>query len=178
MVRSVHTPHDGVFKKVFSNIQVAKDFLEIHLPGEVAALCDFNTLAVEPASFVEDSLAKHYSDMLYSLKIAGSDAYIYMLIEQQTKPLKMMPFRMLKYQLAIMQQYLHQGHKKLPVVVPLLFYTGKNLYPYSVNLMDCFEEPKLAKELMFKSLQLIDLSQIPDAEIRTHKSVAMLEMSY
>jgi predicted transposase/invertase (TIGR01784 family) len=42
--------------------------------------------------------------------------------------------------------------------------------------MDCFEAPELAHELWLKPYPLIDLSVIPDEELRTHQSVALLEL--
>lgn len=41
--------------------------------------------------------------------------------------------------------------------------------------MDCFEKPELAREIMFKELKLIDITVIPDEEIKTHKHAATEE---
>ena len=63
----------------------------------------------------------------------------------------------------------------LPLVVPLLFYRGQQSpYPYSRSVFDCFTYPELAKDLWTHPYPLVDLSIIPDDELRTHKSVALL----
>lgn len=36
-----------------------------------------------------------------------------------------MAFRLIRYAVAAMQRHLEAGHKKLPLVIPVLFYTGR-----------------------------------------------------
>lgn len=172
------TPHDLVFQDYLSNITVARDLVDIYLPIHIKNRCDLNSLKVEPTSFVEKSLLKHQADVLYSLKIEGQPGYVYLLIEQQMKKDALMPFRILRYQISIMRYHLKQGNKKLPIVVPLLMYAGKKS-PYSgpLELTQCFDNPDLAQDIMFKALKLIDLTVIPDEQIKTHKSMAMLEIA-
>ncbi|MDR1463245.1 MAG: Rpn family recombination-promoting nuclease/putative transposase, partial [Azoarcus sp.] len=67
MTRSA-TPHDAVFKKFLGHPETARDFLDIHLPKPLRAICDLDTLRPEPNSFVEPELRAAYSDILYSLK--------------------------------------------------------------------------------------------------------------
>jgi predicted transposase/invertase (TIGR01784 family) len=68
MTRST-TPHDAVFKKFLGHPETARDFLDIHLPKLLRAICDLDTLRPEPNSFVEPELRAAYSDILYSLNI-------------------------------------------------------------------------------------------------------------
>ncbi|MDO8954235.1 MAG: Rpn family recombination-promoting nuclease/putative transposase [Gammaproteobacteria bacterium] len=175
---AIKNPHDLIFQDYLSNMAVARDMVDVHLPEHIKKKCDINTLKVEPTSFVEKSLRKHQADVLYSLKIDGEIGYVYLLIEQQMKKDALMPFRILRYQISIMRHHLKQGHKKLPVVVPLLIYAGrKSPYSGTLELMQCFEDPKLATEIMFAKLKLIDLTVIPDEELKTHKNMAMLEIA-
>ncbi|WP_179364349.1 Rpn family recombination-promoting nuclease/putative transposase, partial [Escherichia coli] len=53
------TPHDAVFKQFLMHAEIARDFLEIHLPVELRELCDLNTLHLESGSFIEESLKGH-----------------------------------------------------------------------------------------------------------------------
>lgn len=170
-------PHDALFKSFLTDPKIAKEFLEIYLPDKIKKLCDFNTLKLEPGSYVEKNLRQHFSDILYSLKIVGKDAYIYALIEHLTTPDKLTPFKLLRYQIPIMKQHLDNGHDTLPVVVPLLFYRGEQSpYPFSTDIFDCFENKALAKEIFLKPFPLIDITVIPDDEIRKHKGIAILEL--
>ncbi|EQB98579.1 hypothetical protein B738_23718, partial [Photorhabdus temperata subsp. temperata M1021] len=72
------------FKQFLSHIDTARDFLEIHLPAKLRAVCDLDTLRLESGSFIEDNLRAHYSDILYSLKTAQGDGYVYCVIEHQS----------------------------------------------------------------------------------------------
>ncbi|CSI47940.1 putative transposase [Shigella sonnei] len=38
------TPHDAAFRSFLANPDVARDFLELHLPAEYRQLCDLSTL--------------------------------------------------------------------------------------------------------------------------------------
>jgi recombination-promoting nuclease RpnB len=79
---STPTPHDATFKQFLTQPQIARDFMSIHLPAELRAICDLSTLKLESGSFVEDDLRQYFSDVLYSLKTTnGDDGYIMVLVE-------------------------------------------------------------------------------------------------
>lgn len=50
------TPHDAVFKQFLTQADTARDFLAIHLPPALRQRCDLDTLQLESASFIEESL--------------------------------------------------------------------------------------------------------------------------
>lgn len=68
----------------------------------------------------------------------------------------------------IMEQHLKTHPKaKLPIVYPLIFFTGENPYPYSLDLLDLFDGPKaLAEQALYQPAQLIDVQQIPDEDLK------------
>lgn len=160
------TPHDATFRQFLTQPEVARDFMELHLPAELRAICDLNTLKLESGSFVEDNLRQYFSDVLYSLKTtAGDDGYVHVLIEHQSTPDQHMAFRLIRYAVAAMQRHLEAGHKKLPLVIPMLFYTGKRSpYPYSTRWLDEFANPELAGKLYSAAFPLVDVTIIPDDE--------------
>lgn len=172
------TPHDAAFRQFLTQPEIARDFMELHLPPELRAICDLSTLKLESGSFVEDDLRQYFSDVLYSLKTtAGDDGYIHVLIEHQSTPDKHMAFRLIRYAIAAMQRHLDAGHKKLPLVIPVLFYTGKRTpYPYSTNWLREFYDPELAGKLYTAEFPLVDVTVIPDNEIMGHRSMAALTL--
>ncbi|WP_218813609.1 Rpn family recombination-promoting nuclease/putative transposase [Rickettsiella endosymbiont of Dermanyssus gallinae] len=177
MTIQIHDPHDRLFRNFLADINKAKDFLETYLQPNIKKQCDFSTLNFKPGSFVEKDLKHHFSDILYSVKIADTEGYIYTLIEHETTPSKLTPFKLLRYQIAIMKQHLDQGNKTLPIVIPLLFYRGKKSpYPFTTNILDCFDSRELAEETFLKPYPLIDVTIIPDDELRKHKGIAILEL--
>lgn len=171
------TPHDAVFKQFLTQADIARDFLAIHLPPALRQRCDLDTLQLESASFIEESLRAWYSDVLWSLKTASGKGYIYVVIEHQSSPDVQMAFRLMRYAIAAMQRHLDNGHTRLPLVVPMLFYHGATTpYPWSLSWLDCFADPQLARELYASPFPLVDITVIPDDEIVRHRRVALLEL--
>ncbi|EOG8333121.1 MULTISPECIES: Rpn family recombination-promoting nuclease/putative transposase [Klebsiella] len=171
------TPHDATFRQFLTQPDIARDFMNIHLPAELLAICDLSTLKLESGSFVEDDLRQYFSDVLYSLKTTAGDGYVHVLIEHQSSPDKHMAFRLIRYAVAAMQRHLEAGHKKLPLVIPVLFYTGKRSpYPYSTRWLDEFVDPELAGRLYSNAFPLVDVTVIPDDDIAGHRSLAALTL--
>ena len=174
---STPTPHDATFRPFLTQPEIARDFMELHLPAELRALCDLSTLKLESGSFVEDDLRQYFSDVLYSLKTTAGDGYVHVLIEHQSSPDRHMAFRLLRYAVAAMQRHLEAGHKKLPLVIPVLFYTGKRTpSPYSTRWLDEFDDPAVAEKLYGGAFPLTDITVIPDDDIMNHRSMAALTL--
>lgn len=175
---STPTPHDTTFQLFLRQPEVARDFIELHLPVELRTLCDLDTLKLECSSFVEDNLRQYFSDVLYSMETASGDGgYVHILIEHQSTPDRHMAFRMIRYAVAAMQRHLDAGHKKLPLVIPILFYMGKRKpYPYSTNWLQEFTDPTQALKLYSSDFPLVDVTLISDDEIMQHRSMAALTL--
>lgn len=137
-----------------------------------------NTLKLESGTFVEDDLRQYASDILWSMKTTtGDDGYIHLLLEHQSSADKNMAFRQLRYAVAAMQRHLEAGHKKLPLVIPVLFYHGsRSPYPYSTNWLDCFSNPEQAGKVYTKGFPLVDVTVIDDDEIMNHRRMAALTL--
>lgn len=88
-----------------------------------------------------------------------------------------MAFRLMRYAIASMQRHLDAGHKKLPLVIPVLFYTGRRSpYPYSTRWLDELSNPELAERLYTGDFPLVDVTVIPDDEIMGHRTMAALTL--
>ncbi|WP_059108305.1 Rpn family recombination-promoting nuclease/putative transposase, partial [Candidatus Williamhamiltonella defendens] len=171
------TPHDAVFKQFLSEKETAKDFFEIWLPDEIKALCDFTTMKVESGSFVDKDMKAYQSDILYSLSTDKGKGYLYILIESQSTPDKLMAWRLMRYSMAAMQKHLDAGNKTLPLVFPVLFYVGETSpHPYSTYWMDCFEDKSLAERIYTQPFRLADVTTLEDGEIMQHRRMALLEL--
>ncbi|WP_342656567.1 Rpn family recombination-promoting nuclease/putative transposase [Pantoea sp. RSPAM1] len=172
------TPHDATFRQFLSQPTIARDFMALHLPAEFLALCDLDTLKLESGAFVEEDLRQYFSDILYSLKTTSrDDGYIHVLIEHQSSPDRHMAFRLMRYAIAAMLRHLDAGHKKLPLVIPVLFYSGKRSpYPYSTRWLDEFSVPAYASRLYSNAFPLVDVTVIPDEDIVGHRSMAALTL--
>lgn len=175
--RMTSTPHDAVFKRFLRHPETANDFLMLYLPEAIRQRCDFATLRLQSASFIDEDLRAWYSDVLWSVRTTCGAGYIYVVIEHQSSPDNHMAFRLMRYAIAAMQRHLDAGHKTLPLVVPMLFYHGATSpYPFSLNWLDEFADPQLAKKLYGNQFPLIDVTVMPDDEIVLHRRVALLEL--
>lgn len=56
---STQPPHDATFRQFLTQPDIARDFMEIHLPAELRAICDLRTLKLESGSFVENDLRQY-----------------------------------------------------------------------------------------------------------------------
>lgn len=177
MAATTHTPHDAVFKKFLTHKETAEDFLTFHLPQPMLQCCNLRTLKLESGSFVEKNLRAYYSDVLYSMRTVSGKGYIYALIEHQSSPDRHMTFRLMRYAIAAMQQHLDEGNAELPIVLPVLFYHGKESpYPFSMNWLDGFSDPQLAQQVYSNCFPLADITTISDDEIAEHRGIAALEL--
>ncbi|MFE2996405.1 Rpn family recombination-promoting nuclease/putative transposase [Nocardia sp. NPDC059246] len=98
------------------------------LPPAVSARVDWDALELQPCSFVTPELRSRFSDLLFRTRLAGHDAFIYVLVEHQSQPHPLMPFRMLEYMVRIWNHYIddHPKTDTLPVVIPMVVHAGPN----------------------------------------------------
>jgi predicted transposase YdaD len=62
-------------------------------------------------------------------------------------------------------------------VLPICLYHGSpSPYPYSPDIYEDFEDPELARGLVFKPFQLVDLTKIPVEVLRKDGLAAMMEI--
>ena len=116
--------HDGFVKKCLTDLGVAQEFLENYLHPKVKEKCDFNKIEIVAGSYIEDDLKAHASDIVYKLNLKDNSGctYVYALIEHQSSPDKLMPFRILRYQMAIIQRHMEANpNDKIPLVAPIVF---------------------------------------------------------
>ncbi len=174
--RIVHA-HDAFVRTVMSDPRIAREFFTIYLPNDIRELIDFNNLILQPRSYIDDVRKESTVDMLYKTMIAGQEAYLYLIVEHQSSPDELMPFRMLKYICNIMDQYLKTTQtKKLPLVYPMVIYHAERPYPYSADIRDNIDAPReLIDRYFLKPFQLIDLGRIDDEELKRHAWVGVME---
>lgn len=99
-------------------------------------------LEMQPRSQINDVRQESAVDVLFKTVIEGHEAYIYLLLEHQSTPDPLMPFRMLKYMCNIIDHHLKtHGGKKIPFIYPLVIYHGKRKYPFSTDLNDLVDAP-------------------------------------
>jgi predicted transposase/invertase (TIGR01784 family) len=68
-------------------------------------------LRLSNKSYPDEKLAQLHSDVVYACQIDNKSAYIYILVEQQTTPDRLLTFRFLKYNVALIAEHLAQNKK-------------------------------------------------------------------
>ena len=173
--------HDPLARKFLTDTTVAKEFLMAHLAPEILAKVNLDSLQIESGSYVEEDLAAYYSDLVYRLELKENKGsiYIYTLVEHQSKAEKLMPLRILKYQLAIIQNHLdkYKGKTELPIVVSLVFYNGEDSpYPYPLDIANLFADVETYRQAPLGAFRLVDLTVTEDNELLQHGKLALLEI--
>ena len=171
----IRPDHNNCFQKSLENPIVAKQFFDQNLPQEVRDIVDTSTLTIDKKTFINPQLRGHSSDILFSSK--NNDAYIYILLEHQSKPHPLMPFRLVEYQVNIWARHLklHPNSKKLPLIYPMVFYNGKRKYNAPRNMCDMFENKELGRKFWHEDHQLINVHEIPDEELKNGSAAGMME---
>jgi predicted transposase/invertase (TIGR01784 family) len=179
--------HDALFKRVFSEPELASGLLQVVVPPAAAARLDWRSLRPEPASFVDDRLGDRHADLLFSASLDdGRDAFLYLLLEHQSGSDPFMVLRMLRYMVRIWERYLreHPDATGLPVVVPVVFHhseTGWTAPTAFAELLDADIELLDALDPHIPRLRLLidDLSAADDAALRarSHRELALVALS-
>lgn len=157
MGNEIHTPHDRFFRKMMQSKEIAQEFFNIHLPADIRNEIDLNSIELRSDTFIETNLRSKITDLLYSVlfKKSGKEGYIYILVEHQSTATKLMPFRMLKYMVAAMERHMAMYEEDvLPIILPIVVYTGCYPYKHSTDIFDLFgdDNKKLATEMLLKPI--------------------------
>lgn len=180
MSKDITKIHDLVFRQSLSHKIVARDLLENHLDEKILDIIDLETLQLCNTSFIDEKIQESISDIVYTTTLKdGNPGYVSFLFEHQSTPSRIMPLRFLRYQLDIMEEHFKQcpkGKRKIPAVFCFLFYNGtRTPYPYSLNIFDLFYDRQLGEQTLAKPAILIDVTSMPDEEIKQHTVIGPLE---
>jgi len=126
--------HDEGYKYMLSNVANFLHFLKKYIAAPWTADITAADLETVPKSFVTPEFSEIDSDLIYKLKIKGSDVYFYVLVELQSQIDHTMPFRLLRYMVELLN-YIFKNAKenlrerkdyRLPAIVPIILYNGED----------------------------------------------------
>ena len=64
--------HDELFRWVFGDPKRGRELIQTIIPAPVLACLDLETLRVEDSTYVDESLSRHFSDLVFTV---GSHIY-------------------------------------------------------------------------------------------------------
>jgi len=135
------SPHDALFKRVFSDTtHAAGEFRSVLPPALVAAL-DFKSLSLCPGSFVDQNLRERHTDLLYSVYLREREAFLYLLFEHQSTVDVLMPYRLLSYICRVWERWVRENPKapRLPAVIPVVLHHSDTGWTAATQLRDLID---------------------------------------
>lgn len=158
--------HDKIFKEILDNKKEGVKLLNKYLDLKI----EEKDIEKYTRKFVLPELENRESDVIYKLK----NEQIFFLIEHQTKVDYSMPFRMLEYIVEIMRsvvsrEKMQNKSEKLPIVVPIVIYTGKENWKVPRLLQE--RQAYYGKTNLEFKYNLVDGSKISKEELMKENSI-------
>jgi predicted transposase/invertase (TIGR01784 family) len=177
------TPHDALFKAIFSQPPLVAEVLRGVLPPELARLIDFSSLAQEPGSFIDEKMARHCADLLFRARTFAVEISIHVLFEHQSTFDRTMPLRLLDYMSCVWRSCLTAAPgRPLPVVVPVVLHHSDSGWLAATTFESLFGPAVPAPLQPFVPrfrFVLLDLSSEPDDVLmaRVHSATVRLTLA-
>ena len=158
----VNNEHDKVFRKILSDkIEVAKflnEQLKINLKPE--DIEQYNS------SYINTLMQNEEADVVYKLKSKNE----FFLIEHQSKVDYRMPFRILKYEMAIVESAIDEKECKkkdylYPRVNAIVLYTGKQKWNVAKTFNEAQVPSILEKAIEFAKYILVDINNYTEEKL-------------
>ena len=158
----VNNEHDKVFRKILSDkIEVAKflnEQLKINLKTE--DIEQYNS------SYINTLMQNEEADVVYKLKSKNE----FFLIEHQSKVDYRMPFRILRYEMAIVESAINEKECKkknylYPRVNAIVLYTGKQKWNVSKSFNESQISSILEKDIEFAKYILVDINNYTEEKL-------------
>ena len=173
------TPHNHFFYQVMSRKEKAICFFRRYLPQAILELADLKQLELVESKHISDQGIALYNDVLYRCPLEGGQTgYFFAVCEHQSTPEPQMPLRLLKYDIAIIEDHLkHNIH--FPVIVNAVGYTGKAPWNYSTAFSDYYANPSLGSQFLYMApFTLINVSKQSTEEIYRDQELGFCFMAF
>jgi predicted transposase/invertase (TIGR01784 family) len=174
-------PHAALVHRTFTQLDHARSELRALLPESILAICDLDSLAVEPGSYVDRRFAQSYSDLLYSVRIAGETALVYVLFEHQSKVHPTMVLRLLDYMVRIWKRRARTHGPALPPIIPVVLHHSDTGWTAARSLHAMIRFPpgaeaELGRLIPDFTFLLDDLSRQSDEELHARAHTVLVEL--
>jgi len=178
MDEPIHQPHDKLFKASFSDPANAAAFLKSRVSPELAAGIEWESLRLEPGSFIDSRFRHSESDLLFSAPFGQtgqpktSRCHFHFLLEHLSSPVPLIALRLLCYKTRIWEECLARAKasgepcRGLPVVMAVVVAQNDGRWEISPRFADLFDIPEGFEEIVRPfipdfSFSLLQLGEIP-----------------
>lgn len=166
----INNVHDKVFRKIFDNKSETIKFINrsLKLKNKIKE----EKIEKYNSSFITITLKNKESDIVYKLK----EKNIFFLIEHQTKIDYSMPLRILEYENEIMRsaidiKKINKKKYKMPLIIPIVLYTGKQKWNAKTYLMETQERLDGFDGIEFGKYNLIDINVYNKDELLKEETI-------
>lgn len=166
----VNNPHDKICRKALDKKKDAVKIINrILKDGEKISE---NEIEKYTSSYISDELRNSESDVVYKLK----NENVFFLIEHQTKIDYSMPYRILKYELNVIDsvsidnKYIGKEYK-YSLVIPIVLYTGKEKWDAKLDLISMQYKWSKYSGQELSRYNILDINEISDSELLEEKSI-------
>lgn len=174
-----HQPHDKLFKLfklTFGDPETAAGLLRAELPPALVTAIDWKSLQPQPGSFSDSQLRASETDLLFSARIAGQEAMVYVLFEHQSTRDPRMMLRLLRYMSRIWESLTprYPSPSKLPPILPVVLFQNAETWDIPASLAELLDIPPdheqalrpFIPDFMCRQLQLagMDYKEIPGTD--------------
>ncbi|MCU0778371.1 MAG: Rpn family recombination-promoting nuclease/putative transposase [Akkermansiaceae bacterium] len=141
---TLHQPHDKLFKSAFGDPATAAAFLRWEIPATLSRAIDWDSLRLEPGSFVDSHYRHSESDLLFSAPLGGCGCFVYLLFEHQCSPDPWIALRLLRYQVRIWEAWRksHPQQQRLPVILPVVLAQNAELWEFPPRFASLLDIPE------------------------------------
>src|ERR1700753_505726 len=182
MSAQVTNIHDAFFKQALSEPELAGRCSRQHLPPEVVEELAPEPPEPLPASFVDEELRQHHSDLLFRMHLkSGGDAFAYLLLQHKSSPDEGTRLQLLRYIVRLLTNWYEQNGKQLPLppVIPLLAHQGPGEWTFSCEFADLFGDTPTVLRPYLPTFRhaMVDLAVTPDEALSTIARLRALLMA-
>jgi predicted transposase/invertase (TIGR01784 family) len=158
--------HDKFARELFSQKDLAVEFLKAYLPKDLTECIDIDSIATANTSYLSTELKETYADIVWDFRTTqGKDLQISLLLEHKSYKDPKVVFQVLEYLANGYQQQL-KNKTKLKPIIPLIYYHGKERWKLK-KLDSYFKDYDLVVQKYLPSYEnvFINLTEMPEEQI-------------
>ncbi len=166
--KKVNNPHDKIFRMILEDKTQVAELINrcLKLKDKIKS----KNLEIYNSSFIDPKFSNQECDIVYKKK----GQQIFFLIEHQSKVDYSMPKRILKYQIAIIEMAMKnkktmKKEEKLPLVIPIVIYTGTERWNVAKHIKDCQEQLEGLDNMDLGSYVILDSNEYTKQELLEDK---------
>lgn len=145
--------HDKFFKNTFSKPENVRTFLNVTLPESIREAIDFSNIEIDPTDYVSQRFKEHFSDVVARTTMKSEEegkeleTDIYILFEHKSCRDAAIFIQLLLYMYLMWEKDIAEN-KPLRVIIPLVFYHGREKWNIPQSFAEQFNVSNEIKEFL------------------------------